>query len=42
MNPYLEHNCSAQEWVAAWGHHAICTLPPGHPGLHWDESGWEW
>lgn len=38
----MTDTCQASEWVQRWGHHAVCVLPPGHEGPHWDDEGWEW
>lgn len=39
----MNDDCEAVCWIERDATEAVCTLPPGHPGLHWDQVvGWEW
>ncbi|WP_370290265.1 hypothetical protein [Nocardioides sp.] len=34
--------CGAEGWTTN-ATELFCSLPPGHPGAHWDQvEGWEW
>jgi hypothetical protein len=38
-----EDTCEAMCWMEEWSDDAVCSLPPGHDGAHWDkDAGWEW
>ncbi len=35
--------CHAVTPISDHGPEAVCCLPPGHDGMHWDQlEGWEW
>lgn len=39
----MSYDCQAICWVDEYANDAVCSLPPGHPGPHWDQvMGWEW
>ena len=39
----MNDDCQAMCWMEEHADDAVCSLPPGHPGLHWDQAaGWEW
>lgn len=39
----MTDDCQAECWIEEWAIEAHCSLPPGHPGKHWDQlEGWEW
>lgn len=38
-----DDECQAMCWLDEYDGDAICCLPPGHDGTHWDAIvGWEW
>ena len=39
----IDDYCDAVCWREEYADEVVCTLPPGHPGKHWDQfEGWEW
>lgn len=39
----MSNDCEAMCWIEEEATEAVCDLPPGHDGMHWDSVvGWEW
>jgi hypothetical protein len=39
----MSDTCDAVCWMEDRADDAMCSLPPGHDGAHWDQfEGWEW